>query len=163
MPRLFVLSDLCYSCSLIDCQIICMSLAKRTPCQRLGLFCTDGKAVDVARQDIWGLLQAAAKPELRRVFAAAHLRPCWLDTGKCPLPDTMLRLSDRRYLSWRAGSRQCTGNSLCMHGPSCMSPLRDLRLLSYPGLLSRVCNLPCIPEPARTCDQLGMPVQKYRR
>ena len=39
----------------------------------------------MARENIWSLLQAAAKPELRKVFAAAHLRPCWLDTGRQPL------------------------------------------------------------------------------
>ena len=35
----------------------------------------------MAREDIWALLQAAAKPELRKVFAAMSTRPCWLDTG----------------------------------------------------------------------------------
>ena len=44
--------------------------------------CADEKGLDVARQDIWAMLQAAAKPELRRVFAAMNSRPCWLDTGE---------------------------------------------------------------------------------
>ena len=46
----------------------------------------EGRAVDVAREDIWGFLQAAAKPELRKVFAAARMRPCWMDTGGQPAP-----------------------------------------------------------------------------
>ena len=36
----------------------------------------------MARESIWALLQAAAKPELRKVFAAMSMRPCWLDTGE---------------------------------------------------------------------------------
>jgi hypothetical protein len=44
--------------------------------------CADEKGLDVARQDIWAMLQAAAKPELRKVFAAMNSRPCWLDTGE---------------------------------------------------------------------------------
>ena len=36
----------------------------------------------MARENIWALLQAAAKPELRKVFAAMSMRPCWLDTGE---------------------------------------------------------------------------------
>ncbi len=46
------------------------------------LWHADGKSLDVARKDMWALMQAVAKPELRKVFAAMHSRPCWLDTGK---------------------------------------------------------------------------------
>ncbi len=40
----------------------------------------------MAREDVWALLQAAAKPELRKVFAAMGMRPCWLDTGESHVP-----------------------------------------------------------------------------
>lgn len=59
------------------------------------LWHADGKSVDVARKDMWVLMQAAAKPELRKVFAAMHSRPCWLDTGKhCVAIDTQTPTQD---------------------------------------------------------------------
>ena len=79
-------------------------LATKTLSEAVTL-CADGRAVDVARQDIWGMLQAAAKPELRKVFAAAHLRPCWLDTGKHPFLNGILHCPG----AGRRGIDQCTG------------------------------------------------------
>jgi hypothetical protein len=68
----------------------------------------DEKGLDVTRQDIWGMLQAAAKPELRRVFAAMNSRPCWLDTGEEP---GSLGLSTSRMCGWRSA-----GECVCFSG-----------------------------------------------
>lgn len=83
--------------------------------------------MDVARQDIWGLLQAAAKPELRRVFAAAHLRPCWLDTGRRSFPDAQQHCIDC------IGKRE--GNGSTIHCISCNGHYTSRGLMGCPGVL----------------------------